>query len=298
MYGSAFAPFFQVDLHNHSERSKDASAPGSLLVDLAVERGLEVLGICDHDTFPDQELVPQAAARGLRVELGIEFSCAKSHVIGWRLRPSSALEQYLEKHFAALERNYQEVTQRMLELLARRGIKISYSEVAAYAGKAPQKVFLFRYLADELGLFTDWAEARRYLLDEGLYISDNTGLPQLHPAEAVELIKRCQGVAVWAHPFFTPEALRHDYLCEMLDAGLDGIETAYAYRDNGLPDARGNRELAAEAQALAKKHKLLASGGSDSHYPVKTGQDGAPIRPGDCGLSCAEASELLERLEG
>lgn len=287
---------FPVDLHNHSERSKDATAPGELVVELAAERGVQVLGICEHDAFPDQGLLAQGAARGVRVVLGVEFSCSKSHVIGWGLQPPPEEMDFLERHFAALERNYQDVTRRMLELLASRGIKISYSELAAYAGKPPQKVFLLRYLAEELDLFEDWGAARRYLIEEGLYISDNTGQPPVHPAEAVERIKRCGGVAVWAHPFFTPAELRSGFLADMLDAGLDGLETAYAYAENGLPGGRDNKALMAEARALAQKHGLLESGGSDSHYPVKTGPDGAPMRPGDCGLSLEAAAALLERL--
>lgn len=293
---TSLLPPFPVDLHNHSERSKDATAPGELLVELAAERGVQVLGICEHDAFPDQNLRAHGAARGVRVALGVEFSCHKSHVIGWGLSPKEEERAFLERHFAALEQNYQDVTRRMLELLAGRGIKISYSELAAYAGKPPQKVFLLRYLAEELDLFEDWGAARRYLMEEGLYISDNTGQPLLPPAQAVQCIKRCGGVAVWAHPFFTPEDLRPGYLADMLDAGLDGLETAYAYEENGLAGGRGNQALAAEARTLAAKHGLVQSGGSDSHYPVKTGPDGAPMRPGDCGLSLEAAAALLERL--
>ncbi len=292
----SFHPPFPVDLHNHSERSKDATAPGELVVKLAAERGVQVLGICEHDAFPDQNLVAFAAAQGVRVALGVEFSCHKSHIIGWGLQPPPEEMAFLKRHFTALERNYQEVTRRMLALLAGRGIRISYSELSAFAGKPPQKVFLMRYLAEELDLFEDWGAARRYLINEGLYISDNTGLPPLHPAEAVQLIKRCRGLAVWAHPFFTPAELRPAFLADMLDAGLDGLETAYAYEENGLPGGRSNDALAAEAQVLAQKHGLLESGGSDSHYPVKTGPDGAPMRPGDCGMSLEAAAALLERL--
>jgi len=291
-------PPFPVDLHNHSDRSKDGAGPGELLLDLALERGLQVLGICEHDAFPDPELVEAGARRGLRVELGVEFTCARSHVIGWRLQPSPADLQEMQGRFAALERNYREVTLRMLELLAQRGINVSYNTLAAYAGKTPQKVFLMRYLAEELDLFQDWADARRYLMEEGLYIGDNDGLEQVHPAEVVELIRRCGGVAVWAHPFFTPEPLQERYLLEMVDAGLDALETAYAYRENGLAGSRGNLELAHLAQGLATAHGLLQSGGSDSHYPIKTGPDGAPLRPGDFGLDFETARGLLERLAG
>lgn len=292
----ATCPPFPVDLHNHSERSKDGAAPGELLLDIAHDRGVRVLGICEHDTFPDPALPALAASKDVRLALGVEFSCKKSHVIGWNLRPAPAEQTFLAEHFARLERNYLEVTRTILSSLAQRGIEIGFEELAAYAGKPPQKVFLLRYLSEKLKLFPDWSAARRYLIEEGLYIPDNTGLPPLHPAEAVELIKRCNGVAVWAHPFFTPGNLRAEFLPAMLEAGLDGLETAYAYRENGLPGGRGNQELAAEALDLAQRHGLLESGGSDSHYPVKTGLDGLPMRPGDWGLDMERAAPLLERL--
>lgn len=289
------------DLHNHSQRSKDGHTPVRALVDLAMARGLRGLGVCDHDVLPDSDPAIPAFARerGLLLLQGVEFSCRKTHIIGYWGRGIQAEEAdlaYMRRRFDQLARNLEQVTRLMLAMLAERGIHVEYDVLEAKAGKQPQKVFLFKYLSDDLGLFPNWGEARRYMREEGIYLPDNHGLEDLHPATAVELIHRSGGLAIWAHPFLTPEPLRRELVPDMLDAGLACLETAYAYRENGYHGSESNTELRTRALELASRHGLLQSGGSDSHYPVKTGANGAPIRPGDEGLDQETARPLLERL--
>jgi len=85
---------------------------------------------------------------------------------------------------------------------------------------------------------------------------------KLTPAEGISEIIKAGGVPVLAHPiylFMSNDQL--DMLLEQLAAvGLMGIE-AY-YTDN-------TAEQTAELMRLAKKHKLLATGGSDFHGSFK-----------------------------
>lgn len=285
-------------MHNHSSRSRDGRTPGRRLIDLAAHRGLKGLGICDHDEFPDESLHGHARKRGVRLALGIEFSCCQTHVIGFGLALSLAEEARLEERFAALRENSVRVAGRILEGLSHLGIRIPAERLRAYCGKAPQKVFIMKYLVEELRLFDAWADARRFLRQEGLLAQDCDGLPPLHPAEAVETIRRAGGVSVWAHPFLTPEPLREKYLPEMLDAGLDAVEAVYAYQENGYAGPESNAVLEARTLALARAAGLAVSGGSDSHYPVKTGPDLRPIAPGDCGITAQEAEAFAHVFAG
>jgi predicted metal-dependent phosphoesterase TrpH len=74
------------------------------------------------------------------------------------------------------------------------------------------------------------------------------------PAEAVEIIVRAKGLAVLAHPLTTedPEGL----ITELKPAGLAGIEAYY--------DGYSAEEID-QLVALANKHNLIATGGSDFH---------------------------------
>lgn len=296
-YANRVKPGVEYDLHNHSDRSKDGRTPGRRLIDLAARRGLRSMGICDHDEFPDESLYAHARRRGVRLALGIEFTCEKAHVIGFGLTPSKADQRAMAQRFAALRANAARVAGWVRDGLAERGVDIPMERLRAFAGKEPQKVFIMNYLVEELGLFSTWAEARAFLRSEGLAMQDSEGLPGLHPAEAVELIRRSGGVSVWAHPFLTPGHLREGYLRDMRDAGLDAVEAVYAYSENGYPGPESNEVLEARTLAMIRDTGLAVSGGSDSHYPVKTDLDRRPIRPGDRGIT-AQETEPFARIFG
>ncbi|MEW5774935.1 MAG: PHP domain-containing protein [Thermodesulfobacteriota bacterium] len=287
-YANRVKPGVEYDLHNHSDRSKDGRTPGRRLIDLAAHRGLRGLGICDHDEFPDESLYAHARRKGVRLALGIEFTCDKAHVIGFGLSPSKADRKAMEQRFTALRANAVRVAQQILAGLAGLGLPIPEERLRAFAGKEPQKAFIMKYLVEELGLFATWAEARAFLRSEGLAAQDSEGLPPLHPAEAVALIRRSGGVSVWAHPLLSPEHLREGYLRDMRDAGLDAVEAVYAYGENGYSGPESNAVLEARTLAMIRDTGLAVSGGSDSHYPVKTDLDRRPIRPGDRGITAQE----------
>ncbi|MGM9935869.1 MAG: PHP domain-containing protein, partial [Candidatus Ornithomonoglobus sp.] len=80
----------------------------------------------------------------------------------------------------------------------------------------------------------------------------------LSPEESVKLIKRCGGIAVWAHP-----ALAMDNEADMLEmaeklktAGLDAMECCYSTY---------TEEMSRMCKTVAQKAGLLMSGGSDFH---------------------------------
>ena len=77
---------------------------------------------------------------------------------------------------------------------------------------------------------------------------------KMTPAEAVELILQAKGLPVLAHPLTIndPETM----VVELKAAGLIGIEAYY----NGYTGDEINRLV-----ALADRHNLIATGGSDYH---------------------------------
>jgi predicted metal-dependent phosphoesterase TrpH len=102
---------------------------------------------------------------------------------------------------------------------------------------------------------------------------------KITPAEAVALIIKARGVAVLAHPFTVnePEAL----IIELKAAGLAGIETYY----NNYTAEDISRLL-----TIAKKHNLIATGGSDYH-----GLDSSETAIGDIDLPLASVEKLVAK---
>ena len=80
------------DLHTHSSFSDGTETP-THNVHLAHERGVEGIGITDHDTFAGlDEAAAAGAAEGVDIVPGIEFSAeydgASLHVLGYWVDPA------------------------------------------------------------------------------------------------------------------------------------------------------------------------------------------------------------------
>jgi len=86
---------------------------------------------------------------------------------------------------------------------------------------------------------------------------------ELPAAEAISLIHRCGGVAIWAHPTRNAsidEQRFRNGLEELLAEGLDGFECWYS---RFTPDQR--RQMV----RIARKYGVIPTGGSDYHGSYK-----------------------------
>jgi 3',5'-nucleoside bisphosphate phosphatase len=303
----------KYDLHNHTMLSKDGAIDARELIDLAISRNLQGIGICDHDEFPDENLYEYASAKDIKLALGIEFSCEKAHIIGYNLKHINTVDKKLiEQKFAELRNDYIAVADTMINALSDLGIKISRDKVQnIYNINKPQKLFVMKYLSEHLDLgFNSWSEARKWLqkLEEDrqvksnkkgakslkpiYYPKDGSGINQFDPLEIIDLIHRSGGYAIWAHPFITPENVRIDYLNKFADRGIDAVEANYAYQQNGYIGNESNKELEEVVRAWLIERNIHVSGGSDSHFPLKTYNDQSPIMPGDFGINQDEAKKI------
>ena len=80
--------------------------------------------------------------------------------------------------------------------------------------------------------------------------------PALTPAESVELIHGAGGVAVVAHPLSPLIPDLDPFLRRLAAGGLDGLEVYYGDYTSAQ---------VAELRAVARRHGLIATGGSDFH---------------------------------
>ena len=119
-----------IDLHAHTTASDGALAPAEL-VNLALERGLSVLAITDHDST--EGVGPASAAADgtpLRIVPGVELNTdvprGEVHVLGYFVRPERPAFQ---ARLAELRRGRFERGRQMVEKLAAGGAPVSWPRV-------------------------------------------------------------------------------------------------------------------------------------------------------------------------
>lgn len=127
----------RIDLHTHSNVSDGTDSP-TALVARAQSLGVQVVALCDHDTFDGITEAEEAGRRfGVAVLPGIEISThvadQEVHLLGYGADPWS---QPLRDALADLRKSRLERLPRMLAKLASLGVQISEADVQAQAGHA------------------------------------------------------------------------------------------------------------------------------------------------------------------
>lgn len=242
-----------VDLHLHTLCS-DGEFPPEEVVRQAAAKGLHTIAIADHDTVAGiPEALECARLVSLRVIPALEISCelaeGEVHLLGYFVDWSP--EAPLAKMLARFRASRAERARVMVERLRRLGMPITWEEVEAFAaGESVGRPHVARALVAR-GYVQSVAEAfERYLFRGGpAYVPRF----KLAPAEAIALIHQAGGVAVLAHPL---DIL--DVVSWLAEEGLDGLEAYYSGYD---PD------VSAQIAAIAVRHGLIVTGGSDYHGP-------------------------------
>jgi len=221
-----------------------------------------VLGITDHDTLHGfDQAVPAARQAGIELVCGIELSTKlhgqSVHLLGYFLNEDHGLEDFrnwvLDMQASRRDRNI-----RLVARLRELGFDITLEEAEA-RGRGMTGRPHFAQLMVEKGYVSSLQQAFDEYLDETAKGYVYRREPQF--SEGVERIRAAGGIASLAHPV----RVRADIpslLPELSGAGMNAIE---AYHSDHTP-----RDTA-EYLALAQRHGLLVTGGSDFHGAVKPG---------------------------
>jgi hypothetical protein len=244
----------KADLHCHTTFS-DGSLTPTQLVARAVQRGLEVMALTDHDCTDGLPEALEAASRypGFLLIPGIELSTDvpqnEVHVLGYFIDWQSPTFQERLSHLRLSRLNRGEA---MVGKLRGLGIDLSWERVQEIAGDGAVGRPHIALAMIESGHIKTLDEAfEKYLGRNGpAYVERE----KMTPAEAVELITGVGGLPVLAHPGQLQDLDR--FLEELKEAGLLGMEVYY--QDYGPGDVE--RLLAA-----ARRQDLLPLGGSDYH---------------------------------
>lgn len=241
----------RIDLHLHTFHSDGTFSPEEA-VRRAKELGLAAISVTDHDIV---SAVPEAiAAAGAELEVipGVEmtvvFRDRELHILGYGVRIADPeFASFLDRMQGYRLDRIRKMTDRAREL----GCTVTHDEVMAIAG--PGSVGR-PHLAEAMvrkGFVGSLKEAfNRYLKDDGpCFVKGAT----LTVPDAVKLIRAAGGVAVLAHPH---RLVEDDWMPEMIDAGIQGIEVYHSDHDP---------QTAEKYRRIAAAGGLLVTGGSDCH---------------------------------
>lgn len=267
----------KADLHMHSVYS-DGTDEIATIVSKAKEAGLGLIAVTDHDTVKG---VPEALAegekQGLKVLEGIEMSTyaiCEVHVLGYCVDIKSDV---LLSKLSGIERQRKERIKTILANLEKYNIRLDESKIFDRNGTVG-RMHIAKQLIAKGHCQTVTEAFERYLGERGLaYVPSK----RMTPLEGVKLIKEAKGLATIAHPLlFMQRGVLEDLIGGLKAYGLDGLEVYYPTHTPA--DVTRLAEI-------ARKHRLIATGGTDYHGVNKKG-----VEPGD--VDYVPDGYALERL--
>lgn len=251
----------KIDLHSHTTAS-DGRLSFEQLIERAVEFNIDVLAITDHDTVdslqPAREYI-QSRQHAITLINGIEFSTVWQnkdiHIVGLNIDiETPELLRLIEAQKAHRVARAEMIAQR-LEKATREGV---LAEVQAIAGDAPiTRAHFAKWLVDAGYVKNMQQVFKKYLTRNNPgYVPPNWCTMD----DAINAIHAAGGLAVLAHPArydLTTKWLKR-LIAAFAEAGGDAMEVAQPQQ---APQEK--RNLA----DYAIQYNLLASQGSDFHYP-------------------------------
>ncbi len=286
---------FEVDLHGHTTLSDGQDTPEEF-IDRAIQKGLKVMAMTDHDVTPLEtiqidkksiDIREYAYSKGLEIVLGSEISCdTDNEDVHLLLFGCNWQDKRFKQLVEDVSKSKIESYRKLVEILTSEGFSLDWDEMLENYGnpiaeKDIQKKLIFNML-HEKGYFPSWKEAK-------LMTQTNPKMDikrkKPNPIDVIQLAHDTGGIVIDAHPFLirhNPDEL-FEYLEALIEAGLDGIEARYTYDKANYKGTRSNVELEAIIRDKYGSRGLFLSGGSDYHGEWRKGVANARDM-GDAGL--------------
>jgi predicted metal-dependent phosphoesterase TrpH len=255
-----------VELHAHTTASDGTLAPAELVA-RAAAAGLAAIAVTDHDTMAGlEEAVRAGSENRIEVVPGVEISTSYAeleiHLLGYFVDPSWAeLARRLASRRDDRDARAKVIVDRLREL----GVAITYEDVIREAGDgAVGRPHVAAALVTRGHVATRQEAFDRWLAD---------GRPAAVPkpefpfADAVATLLELGAVPIVAHPGLLK---RPEVVDELPALGIAGIEVRYP---------KHTPEQVRRLDAFASAHGLLATGGSDFHFPGQPAELGSQRIP-------------------
>jgi predicted metal-dependent phosphoesterase TrpH len=256
----------RFDLHCHSTHSDGLLAP-SAVVARAIERGVDVLALTDHDEVSGLAEAQAAAAAG-----GIKFVCGSELSVSWGGITIHVVALGIDPRNATLTRGLETIrsgrstrARRIAESLAAAGIPGAFEGAMKHvtSERLVSRTHFARFLV-EAGHARELKDVFKRYLTRGKpgYVAHSWATL----GQAVEWIHAAGGQAVIAHPGrydISATAMRR-LLSEFRDGGGDAIEV--------LSSSHTPAQFA-EFASHARAFGLRGSSGSDWHGPGESWMD-------------------------
>ena len=258
----------KTDLHIHTNYSDGVYSPEKI-VDAAINVGLEVIALTDHDNVLSyaiaQDYIKELnkVGKNLQVIQGVEintmYKSYEIHILGYFMDTENADFQNLLK-IQQLARVKQ--TKEIVTLLNKKeGIKFKYKDILCQVaeGGSIGRPHIAKAITNAGGTNSVMEAYAKYINDNSpVYVQRKT----VTPHDAVEIIYDAGGIPVIAHPHDLEVA--EDLIKELMHCGLRGIE---AYHRKHSP------AIVEYFSSMAEELGLIVTGGSDFHAPnIMNGQ--------------------------
>lgn len=251
-----------IDLHLHSQASDGVLAPAAVVAH-AVQRGVRVLALTDHDTLAGLEEA-STAARTLDVAFirGVELSAGHAghalHVVGLGLGTGTAiaaLEELIAATATLRGARAREIAHRLDHAGAPGAAAL---ELALRGTTLPTRTHFARALG-QLGHAREPQQAFDRYLGRGGRAYVPGEWPTLE--SCIAAVRAAGGVAVLAHPlrYRLSAGQRRRLVAEFRDCGGEAVEVV---------SGAGSREQFEAGVSLALRAGLDGSVGSDFHDPA------------------------------
>jgi len=258
-----------IDLHIHSTASDGTYSPEEIVI-AAKRLDLAAVAITDHDTIDgSKEAIAAGIPAGIKFLTGVEISAASPssfpcsgsfHILGYSFRPDDPV---LNQTLYTLQMARKNRNPGIIERLNNLGFDISIEEVIEFTGGGQTGRPHIARLMVEKGFAESINEAFDRYLGKGkpAYVDKY----RIECAAAIEIITGAGGIPVLAHPSLITicnGGKFEDLIAGLKEMGIKGIEAYYPEH---------SKEQVSYYLKLAKKHKLLITGGTDFHGSLKPG---------------------------
>lgn len=250
---------YRLDLHLHTCYSDGLDTPTELVAK-AAEHELRTIAITDHDTTAGVAEARQAGCQyGIDVLSGVELTVQYEayndiHVLGYLFDPEHPrVRRELDRMQEHRVRRGLEILARVNERLRQRGqAALDHAHVLQRASGALARPHLAQELMAQGHVATTEEAFREFL------IPCDVPKARLPPEDAFALIGQAGGLCSLAHPgiISADPAVLDDLLATFKAMGLSGVE---AYHHCHYP------EQIDFFVDRARRHGLIATGGSDYH---------------------------------